>query len=164
MHEGIAVGLRQRPKDAGYNRRRFSAGQPSMAQNLSQRGPLYQFHDKKRTSFGTRTVVVDSRDIAVGQLRCGAGLVLKPATVLAGLVVQNGKFDGYAAAEVFVFGRIDLAHSAEAELVDNAVVRYPGADQLRPFLAVVRLFFSLHLSLRLAGYVNRRVSLPFSLV
>ena len=161
MHEGIAVRLRQRPKDAGYDRRRFCAGQPPLAQNLPQRGPLYQFHNQERAPVGRRTVVVDSPDISVGQLRCGAGLVLKPATELAGLVVQVGKFDGYAAAEVFVFSRIDLAHSAEAELVDNAVVRDPGADQLRPFSCRGYFCpFSLHPSLRLVLYVNEIRAVP----
>src|SRR6201999_2271931 len=94
-------------------------------------GAVEKFHgDEGATIVGAD--VVDGADVWVIESGGGAGFALKAIESLRILSeIVGKKFECDEAAEARVFGFVDYAHSATAELFDDAVMRDCLADQER---------------------------------
>src|SRR3984885_4928211 len=96
-----------------------------------QRLPLKEFHDDESLSIFLVNLM-DGADVGMVQRRCGAGFTLKAVQGLAifGKFVRK-KLERDGTAEFDILSPVNYTHAAAAQFLDDAVMRYGLADQLR---------------------------------
>ena len=95
---------------------------------MLQRQPLEEFHHEERASV-LLADIVDGADVGVIQRRCGTRLAAEPSKSLGILGEVRGQgLQRSEALQPRVLSFVDHAHSAAAQLLDDAIVRERVTD------------------------------------
>src|SRR5262245_10943501 len=130
MDDAFGVSGGQSLGDLPRKIHRFSWSDCALLYQLAQLFALEQFGDDIGRAF-MRADVVNREDVRVAERRGGAGFLFEAAQTISipGELVRQ-HFDSDLATESRVFGQIDLAHSACAELRNNFIMvdACPGSN------------------------------------